>query len=74
MPNISKLEFDKSIFGDGNSTLVADCGVPSAFENALVCDNCTMCCEYFETEKMFQKLLNLNAQCHVCYIPYFTSH
>ena len=62
MPNLPKLEFDEddSTLGLLDSIFVADCGVPSAFENALECDNCTMCCKYFETEKTFQKLLNLN--------------
>jgi hypothetical protein len=31
----------------GQSTFVTDCGVPSAFDNALECDNCTMCCKYY---------------------------
>eukprot|EP00984_Skeletonema_dohrnii_P001268 scaffold393_cov158-Skeletonema_dohrnii-CCMP3373.AAC.9 len=31
----------------GQSTFVADCGVPSAFDEALECYNCTMCCEYY---------------------------
>eukprot|EP00985_Skeletonema_marinoi_P001301 scaffold517_cov140-Skeletonema_marinoi.AAC.14 len=35
----------------GHSTFVADCGVPSAFNEALECDNCTMCC-------------NINEGCH----------
>eukprot|EP00985_Skeletonema_marinoi_P022692 scaffold14622_cov86-Skeletonema_marinoi.AAC.6 len=30
----------------GNSTFVTDCGVPSAFDEALACEKCTMCCEY----------------------------
>jgi len=31
----------------GHSTFVADCGVPSAFNEALECNNCTMCCKYY---------------------------
>jgi len=27
------------------ATFIADCGVPSAFDEAVVCKNCTMCCE-----------------------------
>ena len=41
MPNIPRLD---SIHG--RSTFVTDCGVPSAFDKALECENCTMCCEY----------------------------
>ena len=31
----------------GQSTFVTDCGVPSAFDEALECENCTMCCKYY---------------------------
>jgi len=31
----------------GQSTFVADCGVPSAFDEVLECDNCTICCKYY---------------------------
>ena len=41
MPNITQL--DDSIYS--KSTFVTDCGVPSAFEEAMECDSCTMCCE-----------------------------
>eukprot|EP00956_Cyclotella_meneghiniana_P002689 scaffold3165_cov62-Cyclotella_meneghiniana.AAC.11 len=40
MPNIPIL--NRSTYG--KSSFVADCGVPSAFDEALKCDNCTMCC------------------------------
>ena len=43
IPNITQL--DESIYN--NSTFVTDCGVPSAFDEALECENCTMCCEYY---------------------------
>jgi hypothetical protein len=26
------------------SSFISDCGVPTAFEDTLTCDNCTMCC------------------------------
>ncbi len=39
-----------------DSTFVTDCGVPSAFDVALVCTNCTMCCE-------FNILMMLNSHC-----------
>eukprot|EP00956_Cyclotella_meneghiniana_P035616 scaffold116417_cov54-Cyclotella_meneghiniana.AAC.1 len=42
MPNIPIL--NRSTYG--KSSFVADCGVPSAFDEALKCDNCTMCFEY----------------------------
>eukprot|EP00984_Skeletonema_dohrnii_P010979 scaffold4339_cov100-Skeletonema_dohrnii-CCMP3373.AAC.4 len=42
MPNIPQL--DESIYN--KATFVTDCGVPFAFDEALFCDNCTMCCEY----------------------------
>eukprot|EP00956_Cyclotella_meneghiniana_P030007 scaffold74539_cov65-Cyclotella_meneghiniana.AAC.3 len=41
MPSIPIL--NRSTYG--KSSFVADCGVPSAFDEALKCDNCTMCCE-----------------------------
>eukprot|EP00985_Skeletonema_marinoi_P021635 scaffold13377_cov117-Skeletonema_marinoi.AAC.6 len=40
MPTIPRL----NDFIHGQSTFVTDCGVPSAFDEALECDNCTMCC------------------------------
>ena len=43
MPIIPRLDD----FIHGQSTFVTDCGVPSAFDNALECDNCTMCCKYY---------------------------
>jgi hypothetical protein len=27
-----------------NSSFISDCGVPSVFDEPLVCENCTMCC------------------------------
>ena len=42
VPNIPELDESKY----DTSTFVTDCGVPSAFDEALVCENCTMCCEY----------------------------
>ncbi|KAK1733561.1 leucine-rich repeat protein [Skeletonema marinoi] len=47
MPIIPRLDD----FIHGQSTFVTDCGVPSAFDEALECDNCTMCC-------------NINEGCH----------
>ena len=41
MPNITRL--NNSIHGQ--STFVTDCGVPSAFDEPLKCENCTMCCK-----------------------------
>ena len=41
MPNIPQV--DESVYK--NSTFVTDCGVPSAFDEAMECENCTMCCE-----------------------------
>jgi len=38
-------ELDKSLYS--SSTFVSDCGVPSAFDEPLECDNCTMCCKYY---------------------------
>lgn len=30
----------------GQSTFISDCGVPTMFENVLICsENCTMCCK-----------------------------
>jgi hypothetical protein len=43
MPIIQRL--DNSIHGQ--STFVTDCGVPSAFDEALECENCTICCKYY---------------------------
>eukprot|EP00985_Skeletonema_marinoi_P017244 scaffold9375_cov73-Skeletonema_marinoi.AAC.1 len=45
----------------GQSTFVTDCGVPSNFDEALECDNCTMCCNadddcYPQEETQVQKL------------------
>ena len=45
MPHIRTLTLEERKYG--KSTFVTDCGVPSAFEEALVCEECTMCCEYF---------------------------
>eukprot|EP00984_Skeletonema_dohrnii_P023752 scaffold12826_cov75-Skeletonema_dohrnii-CCMP3373.AAC.8 len=45
LPNIPEL--DESLYS--SSTFVTDCGVPSAFDEPLECDNCTMCCEYHST-------------------------
>ncbi len=42
IPNTTRL--DNSFYNE--SSFVTDCGVPSAFEEALQCDNCTMCCKY----------------------------
>ena len=42
LPNIPQL--DESIYN--KSTFVTDCGVPSAFDEALKCEHCTMCCKY----------------------------
>jgi len=41
MPTMTQLDGKKY----GNSTFVTDCGVPSAFDEAPMCKNCTMCCE-----------------------------
>ena len=30
---------------DDSSSFVSDCGRPSAFDEGLTCDGCTMCCE-----------------------------
>ncbi|KAK1744649.1 hypothetical protein QTG54_005182 [Skeletonema marinoi] len=51
----------------GLSTFVADCGVPSDFDETLECDNCTMCCKYY---------FNVNAAiAHFDYlIPTFYRH
>jgi hypothetical protein len=43
MPVVPRI--DDSIHGE--STFVTDCGVPSDFDEALDCKNCTMCCECF---------------------------
>lgn len=40
VPNMLRL--DESIYN--TSTFVADCGVPTAFNEALQCEHCTMCC------------------------------
>eukprot|EP00985_Skeletonema_marinoi_P018427 scaffold10296_cov84-Skeletonema_marinoi.AAC.3 len=37
-------QLDESFYK--NSTFVTDCGVPSAFDEALKCEHCTMCCKY----------------------------
>eukprot|EP00984_Skeletonema_dohrnii_P008776 scaffold3271_cov82-Skeletonema_dohrnii-CCMP3373.AAC.2 len=42
LPNIPQL--DESFYN--KSTFVTDCGVPSAFDEALKCEHCTMCCKY----------------------------
>jgi len=42
MPIISQI--NESKFNE--SAFITDCGVPSAFEEALKCENCTMCCKY----------------------------
>jgi hypothetical protein len=42
LPNIPRLNDIH-----GKSTFVTDCGVPSAFDKALKCEYCTMCCEYY---------------------------
>jgi Leucine-rich repeat (LRR) protein len=41
MPKITRL--NDSLYN--RSTFITDCGVPSAFDQALNCTNCTMCCE-----------------------------
>ena len=43
IPVITQL--DDSVYS--KSTFVADCGVPSAFDEAMECDSCTMCCECY---------------------------
>jgi hypothetical protein len=43
MPHIPRL--NDSIHRE--STFITDCGVPSYFEWALECENCTMCCKYY---------------------------
>jgi len=47
----------------GQSTFVTDCGVPSAFDEALQCENCTMCCKYYRLLLLFsiQLLGNLSS-------------
>jgi hypothetical protein len=45
IPNIPRL--NDNIYG--RSTFVADCGVPSAFDEPLRCQNCTMCCKCHST-------------------------
>ena len=44
IPNMPQLDENESIYY--KSTFVTDCGVPTAFEEALECEHCTMCCEY----------------------------
>ncbi|KAL7456163.1 hypothetical protein ACHAWC_007673 [Mediolabrus comicus] len=39
------------------SAFIADCGLPSEFESALECDDCSMCCEYCLCS-------NSNSECH----------
>lgn len=29
----------------GQSTFISGCGVPTMYENVLICENCTMCCK-----------------------------
>lgn len=36
----------REAYSDESSSFVADCGVPTDFDEALKCGNCTMCCEY----------------------------
>ena len=42
---VPHLNVDESIWND--SSVIADCGVPSAFDDPLECDNCTMCCKFY---------------------------
>eukprot|EP00984_Skeletonema_dohrnii_P021209 scaffold10525_cov75-Skeletonema_dohrnii-CCMP3373.AAC.2 len=43
MPLMTQL--DESKYNE--SAFVTDCGVPSAFDEAPKCEDCTMCCEYY---------------------------
>ncbi len=45
LPSISQL--DSRVYK--NSTFITDCGMPSAFDKAMVCKSCTMCCKYYST-------------------------
>eukprot|EP00985_Skeletonema_marinoi_P018994 scaffold10753_cov87-Skeletonema_marinoi.AAC.5 len=54
IPNMTQLDDSKY----GNSTFVTDCGVPSAFNEAPKCQNCTMCCECYSNAPIL--LLNLH--------------
>eukprot|EP00984_Skeletonema_dohrnii_P032138 scaffold25631_cov79-Skeletonema_dohrnii-CCMP3373.AAC.2 len=51
MPNMTQLDMSEY----SESTFVTDCGVPSAFDETPVCENCTMCCnandDCYPTEK-----------------------
>ncbi len=45
-----RFEQATSLFHDtpiDDCVIHTDCGVPSAFDEALECDNCTMCCKYY---------------------------
>eukprot|EP00984_Skeletonema_dohrnii_P035197 scaffold34668_cov189-Skeletonema_dohrnii-CCMP3373.AAC.4 len=67
----------------GQSTFVTDCGVPSAFDNALECDNCTMCCKYYSAAELGLKNYGTSAAalltcfialcCMVAFLLYITA-
>eukprot|EP00984_Skeletonema_dohrnii_P028680 scaffold18734_cov115-Skeletonema_dohrnii-CCMP3373.AAC.8 len=48
MPNMAQFEIVNS-----KSAFVTDCGVPSAFDEAPECKDCTMCCEYYSNVAQF---------------------
>lgn len=45
-----EIRLDSQLMRD-SSSFISDCGVPTDFEDPLVCSNCTMCC-------------NINGACH----------